>query len=73
MLKEILSIFKSNSLNRVNLISQIAANVIGAFEKEYAQDHNAKDAAIDTLVALLQSHKSTAVPAVPAEPAKPAS
>lgn len=69
MLAQLLSIFQSNSVHRLALVTSIGANVIKTFEQEFAQDHNAKDAAIDTLVALLQSHKGVvAAPVAPEAP-----
>lgn len=69
MLKELLSIFTSNSVHRLALVTSIGANVIKTFEQEFAQDHVAKDAAIDTLVALLQSHKGA--PTISVAPSAP--
>ena len=59
MLKELLSIFNENSVHRIALVTSIGANVIKTFETEFANDHSAKDAAIDTLVELLKAHKGT--------------
>lgn len=66
MLKDLLSIFSSNSVHRLALVTSIAANVIKTFDQEFIQDHDSKDAAIDTLVALLQSHKGQTVQTVEA-------
>jgi hypothetical protein len=71
MLKELLSIFSSNSVHRLALVTSIGANVIKTFEQEFAADHSAKDAAIDTLVALLQSHKGAPAAPAPAQPPVP--
>jgi hypothetical protein len=59
MLKQLLSIFSSNSVHRLALVTSIGANIIKTFEQEFAQDNDAKNAAIDTLVALLLAHKTT--------------
>jgi hypothetical protein len=67
MLKDILSIFSSNSVHRLALVASIGSNILKTFEQEFANDLNSKDAAIDTLVELLQSHKGVA-PAAPAQP-----
>lgn len=64
MLKELLSIFSTNPIQRLALVSSLGANIIATFEKEFASDQDAKNAAIDTLIELLQSHKD-AQPSVP--------
>lgn len=70
MFKEILSIFQSNPVHRLALITSIATNVVKTFEQEFAADHNSKDAAIDALVALLQYQKGApaSAPAAPEAP-----
>lgn len=68
MLKDLLSIFSENSVHRLALVTSIGANVIKTFEQEFATDHTAKDAAIDTLIELLKSHKGV-VTTVPSQAA----
>ena len=63
MLEKILSLFNSNHVHRLALITSIGSNIIKTFEQEFANDHGAKDAAIDTLVDLLKLHKANASPA----------
>jgi hypothetical protein len=74
MLDGLFSIFKNGAIHRTALVTGIASNVVKAFEQEFAQDGNAKDAAIDALIYLLQQHKnSAAAPAqVASQPAAPA-
>jgi len=68
MLKDLLSIFSQNSVHRLALVTSIGANVIKTFEQEFTNDHVAKDAAIDTLIELLKSHKGV-VTTVPSQAA----
>jgi hypothetical protein len=67
MLKELLSIFSSNSVHRLALVASIGSNILKTFDQEFANDPSTKDAAIDTLIELLKSHKGVA-PAAPAQP-----
>lgn len=73
MLEKVLSIFKSHSLHRLALVSSIASNIIKTFEQEFQADGDAKKAAVDTLISLLQTYKSSepvaVAPLVPPIPA----
>lgn len=70
MIDKFLSIF---GVHRVGMVVTVASQVIRTFEQEFAADGNAKNAAIDAIVEILQQHK-TATPAipVPTAPVKPA-
>ena len=72
MIDKLLSLI---GIHRVGLVVGVASNVVKAFEQEFAKDQNAKIAAIDTLLQILQSYKDSAV-ATPVEtstaPATPA-
>lgn len=70
MIDKFLSIF---GVHRVGMLVTVASQVVRTFEQEFAQDGNAKNAAIDAIVEILQQHK-TANPAIPVPPApvKPA-
>ena len=70
MIDKLLSLI---GIHRASLVMGIASNVIKAFEQEFAKDQNAKSAAIDTLVQVLQSYKeSTSIGAVPPTGTPPA-
>ena len=47
-----------NAITHVANISGAFAQIITLFESEFAQDHDAKNAAIDSLIAILQEHKN---------------
>lgn len=64
MLDSLLAIL---GIHRVGMLATVASQVIRTFEQEFQQDHSAKAAAIDTLIDVLQKHKS----AVPVEPVAP--
>lgn len=71
MLDKLFAFLGVGAIHRTAMVAGVASNVIKAFEQEFAQDHNAKNAAIDTLVQLLQAHKvvePAAPPVVQAEP-----
>lgn len=51
------------AMHRTAMVANVASNVVTAFEQEFQQDGNAKDAAIDTLIGLLQQHKTFTSPA----------
>lgn len=74
MIEKLFSIFSSNQVSRIALVTTIAANIIKTFEQEFAEDHDAKNAAIDTMIDLLKMHKDSTVQAPkPQENAPPAS
>lgn len=74
MLDKLFGCFKGPALHRTAMLTQIASNVVKAFEQEYQQDHNAKHAAIDAFMYLLQQYKADLTPPVtpPAQSAAPA-
>lgn len=57
MLDKLLSLFGVGAIHRVNMVVNIASQIVNTFEKEFAQDKDGKKAAIDTLIDLLQKHK----------------
>lgn len=67
MMDKILSLL---GIHRAGFLLGIASNVIRAFEQEFAQDHDAKTAAIAALVDVLNQHKDA--PAAPAPVNAPA-
>lgn len=66
MINKFLSIF---GIHRVGMVVTVASQVIRTFEQEFQKDGDAKNAAIDAIVEILQGHKD-AVPTIP--PAPPA-
>ena len=59
MIDKFLALF---GVHRVGMIVTVASQVIRTFEQEFAQDHNAKNAAIDSIVDILIQHKSAEPP-----------
>ena len=47
---------KSSIISMSNMVSQIT-RLIDLFEKEFAADKNAKNAALDAVIQILQNHK----------------
>ena len=69
MIDKFFSLFQSGAVHKIALLTGVCSQVIRTFEQEFAQDANSKDAAIDTLIDLLQKHKtSSQAPAVPVVP-----
>lgn len=59
MFEKITADLKTGWLHRVAMVGTIASQVAKTFEQEYGQDHDAKNAAIETMIGLLQSYKDT--------------
>lgn len=68
MIEKLLSTF---GVHQAGMVIGIASNVIKAFETEYAQDHDAKVAALDTLIAVLQQHRDKVTSSAPAKDSEP--
>ncbi len=69
MIDKFLSIF---GVHRVGMLVTVASQVIRTFEQEFAQDHDAKNAAIDAIIEVLQTHKSVVPKIAPGTPNKTA-
>jgi len=72
MLDFLKSLFKTtpagNTLSKMSLVTGHLGQIILLFEQEYGQDHNAYNAALDTVSALAQQAKRVfPTPAVPTE------
>lgn len=65
MINRLLSLF---GIHRTGMVLGVASNVIRAFEQEFAQDHDAKCAAIAALIDVLQQHKDAPALVQPAIP-----
>lgn len=60
MLNELFMLFKENTYQEMSTISQIMGAILNTFAKEkFVNGDSDRDAAIDALCKLLQSHKST--------------
>ncbi len=57
MLDKLFSLFGENPIHRIAMITAMGSQIVKTFEQEFAADHNAKDAGIDTLIEILQKHK----------------
>ena len=64
MIDKLLSLL---GIHRTGLVFGIASNIIKAFDTEFGKDIDAKNAAIDSVVAILLSYKDS-VKAAPATP-----
>jgi hypothetical protein len=58
MLDAFFHLFTFNKLGKFNEVMTTVEHVITIFEEEFAADKDAKNAAIDTVIKLLQDHKS---------------
>ena len=57
MLDKLFEVFGSKGVHRISMLCGIASNILKAFETEFKDDKSAKNAAIDTIIDLLQKHK----------------
>lgn len=62
MISQLLSLF---GVHKAGMVLGVASNVIRAFEQEFAQDHDAKQAALAALIDVLQAHKDAPAPVQP--------
>lgn len=58
MLNKLFSLFNFNSLFHINDITHHVAQIVSIFEDEFEQDHDAKIAAVDSVIELLQQYKA---------------
>lgn len=58
MLDALFNLFKSQKLTKFVSVVGTIENLVSVFDQEFEQDNNAKNAAIDTIIKLLESHKS---------------
>lgn len=68
MFGSILSSFGVGAIHRLAMITGFTSNIIRTFEQEFANDQNAKNAAIDSIIDLLKSHKDLKQDESPKEP-----
>lgn len=68
MLDGLFNLFKSYKSRMFGNIVGTVENMVACFEQEFKQDQNAKNAAIDAVIKLLEAHKAPVTPEVPATP-----
>lgn len=73
MIEKLFSVF---GIHKIGLITGMASQIVRTFEQEFAKDGDAKNAAIDAIIEMLQRHKDQivakdAVTATPTEPIAP--
>lgn len=71
MIDKLLGIF---GIHRLGMLVQVASQVVRTFEQEFKCDGDAKNAALDAVIEILQAHKSSAptIPVTPPETKQPA-
>jgi len=60
MIDALLNMFKGNPVGKIAGVMSHILNLVNFYETEFAADHNAFNAAIDTAIALLQKCKKEA-------------
>ena len=61
MIDRLMDLFGCGAIHKIGLLTGMASQVVMTFEKEFQQDSDAKNAAIDAFIELLQKHKNTPV------------
>lgn len=69
MIDKLLGVF---GIHRLGMLVQVASQVVRTFEEEFRQDGDARNAALDALIEILQSHKTTTPTINTPEPKQPA-
>lgn len=59
MFDSLLTVFGTGAIHRIGMVVTVASQVLKTFEQEFAQDKDAKNAAIDTIIELLQKNKQS--------------
>ena len=70
MIEQFFSLFQGGAVHKMAMLTGVCSQVIRTFEQEFSQDHDAKNAAIDTFIGLLQKHKDAPTVQPPAPPAQ---
>lgn len=68
MTDKLLGIF---GIHRVGMLFAVASQVVRTFEQEFQKDGDSKNAAIDAIIDILQSHKTVTPSIAPPEPRVP--
>ncbi len=66
MIEKFFGLFQNQAVHKIGLLTSVCSQVIRTFEQEFGQDQDAKNAAIDTMIELLQKHKN--LPPAPPQP-----
>jgi hypothetical protein len=65
MIDKFFTLFQNGAVHKIAMLSGVCSQVIRTFDQEFAQDKDAKNAAIDTLIDLLQKHKDAPIASIP--------
>lgn len=57
MIEKFFALFQNTAVHKIAVLTSVTSQVIRTFDQEFAQDKQAKNAAIDVLIELLQKHK----------------
>jgi hypothetical protein len=72
MFEQLLNLFNISGIHKIALVVNMASQVLQNIEKEFGVDPNAKNSAIDAMIALLQRQKAAPAPAPgPTTPVNP--
>lgn len=63
-------LFGMFGIHKIGLITGMASQIVRTFDQEFAKDGDAKNAAIDAIIEMLQKHKDQVV-ANPQDPVAP--
>lgn len=58
-------------IHKIGLITGMASQIVRTFEAEFAKDGDAKNAAIDAIIEMLQKHKDQVASLPPEDPVAP--
>lgn len=58
MIEKFFELFQGAAVHKIGLLTSVCSQVIRTFEQEFGQDQDSKNAAIDTMIDLLQKHKN---------------
>ena len=68
MIEKLFSMF---GIHKIGLITGMASQIVRTFDQEFAKDQNAKNAAIDAIIDMLQKHKDQVASMPPEAPVAP--
>lgn len=55
-------LFNIFGIHKIGLLTGMASQIVRTFEQEFKEDDNAKNAAIDAFIIMLQTHKNQVEP-----------
>lgn len=65
MIEKFFALFQGAAVHKIGLLTSVCSQVIRTFEQEFGQDLDARNAALDTMIELLQKHKNLPVVVTP--------